>query len=36
MYKSSTYLVATNFLTYLPLYETYFLHNWLHQGETKY
>jgi hypothetical protein len=29
MYKPSTYLVVTYFLTYLPMYETYFLHNWL-------
>jgi hypothetical protein len=29
MYKPSTYLVITYFPTYLPIYETYFLHNWL-------
>jgi len=27
MYKLSTYLVVAYFPTYLPLYETYFLHN---------
>ncbi len=29
MYKPSTYLVGANFPTYLPIYETYFLQNWL-------
>jgi len=29
MYKPSTYLVVTYFPTYLPIYETYFLQNWL-------
>jgi hypothetical protein len=36
MYKPSSYLVVTYFPTYLPIYETYFLQNWLHQDETKY
>jgi hypothetical protein len=29
MYLPSTYLVIIYFPTYLSLYETYFLHNWL-------
>jgi hypothetical protein len=29
MYKPSTYLEVAYFFTYLPIYETYFLHNWL-------
>ncbi len=29
MYKPSTYLVVTYFPTYLPMYETFFLQNWL-------
>jgi hypothetical protein len=29
MYKPSTYLVVTYFPTYLPMYETYLLQNWL-------
>jgi len=29
MYKPSTYLVVTYFLTYLPMYEAYFLQNLL-------
>jgi hypothetical protein len=29
MYKPSTYLIITYFPTYLSIYETYFLHNWL-------
>jgi hypothetical protein len=29
MYKPSTYLVVTYFPTYLPIYDTYFLQNWL-------
>jgi hypothetical protein len=29
MYKPSTSLVITYFRTYLSIYETYFLHNWL-------
>jgi len=29
MYKPFTYLVVTYFQTYLPIYETYFLQNWL-------
>ncbi len=29
MYKPFTYLIVTYFATYLPIYETYFLHNWL-------
>jgi len=36
MYKPSTHLVITYFLTYLPIYETYFLQNRLNQGETVY
>ncbi len=31
MYKPSTYLVITYFPTYLPIYKTYFLRNWLPQ-----
>ncbi len=29
MYKPSNYFVVIYFPTYLPIYETYFLHNWL-------
>jgi hypothetical protein len=29
MYKPSTYLQVAYFPTYLPIYETYFLQNWL-------
>jgi len=29
MYKPSTYPVVTYFPTYLPIYETYILQNWL-------
>jgi hypothetical protein len=29
MYKPSTYLVITYFPTYLPMFESYFLYNWL-------
>ncbi len=29
MYKLFTYLLVTYFPTYLPIYETYFLQNWL-------
>jgi hypothetical protein len=29
MYKSSTYVVVTYIPTYLPIYDTYFLQNWL-------
>jgi len=29
MYEPFTYLVGTYFPTYLPIYDTYFLQNWL-------
>jgi hypothetical protein len=29
MYKACNYLVITYFLTYLPIYEIYFVQNWL-------
>jgi hypothetical protein len=29
MYKPTTYLEVANFPTYLRIYETYFLQNWL-------
>jgi hypothetical protein len=29
MYKASTYLEVVYFPTYLPIYETYFLQNWV-------
>jgi hypothetical protein len=32
MYQPSTYLVDTYFPIYLPVYETYFLENWLPGG----
>ncbi len=32
MYKPFTYLVVTYFATYVPMYETYFLQNWLPRG----
>jgi len=28
-YKPSTYLIITYFITYLPIYETHVLQNWL-------
>jgi hypothetical protein len=35
MYKPSTYLVVTFFFTDLPMYETYFLQNWLPRSNQR-
>jgi hypothetical protein len=36
LFNPSTYLVITYFPTYLPMYETYFLQNWLPRSNQRF